>query len=242
MTCIAVPVLVRGHLNLENGEANMTSLNHPVHFRVEMPTGPRNRLTAFFRPILAIPHLLLVGGPALGLLGGGYRTGALGALAILIALIDWFAILFTGSPIRSLEPLKRLYLGWRAHVLAYASFLRDEYPPFGEGPYPAELELPATPETRDRADMLLRPLMLIPHLIVLALLLLLWMVVAVVSWLWLSIAGDLPASLWRFNRDVLAYSLRIETYALLIQDVFTPFSLTEAPTAPTAGESAAAPV
>jgi hypothetical protein len=220
----------------------MTSLNHPVHFRVEMPPAPRDRLTALFRPILAIPHLLLVGGPALGLLGGGYRTGALGALAILIALCDWFAILFTGSPIRSLEPLKRLYLRWRANVLAYASFLRDEYPPFGEGSYPAELELPATPETRDRANILLRPLMLIPHFIVLALLLLIWIVLAVVSWLWLSIAGDLPTSLWRFNRDVLAYSLRVESYALLIHDVFPPFALSEEPATAPSGESAGMPV
>jgi hypothetical protein len=207
-----------------------------------MPNGPRNRLTALGRPILAIPHLLLVGGPALGILGGGYRTGALGALAILIALIDWFAILFTGSPIRSLDSLKRLYLGWRAHVLAYAAFLRDEYPPFGEGPYPAELELPPTPETRDRVDILLRPIFLIPQFLVLAVLILLWIVVAVLSWIWLSVLGELPPSLWRLNRDICAYSLRVESYALLIHDVFPPFSLTEEePSAPPAGESVQAP-
>jgi hypothetical protein len=192
-----------------------------------MPDMPRNRLTAFGRPILAVPHLLLVGGPALGLLGGGYRAGALGVVAALAAVIDWFAILFTGSPVQGLEPLKRLYLQWRAHVLAYAGFLRDEYPPFGEGPYPAEVELPATPQTRDRVDVLIRPLMLIPHLVVLALLLIAWIVVAIVSWLWLSIAGELPAPLWRFSRDVVAYSLRFEAYALLVHDVFPPFALSE---------------
>jgi hypothetical protein len=218
----------------------MTSSNHPVRFRVEMPTLPRNRVTALFRPILAVPHLLLVGGPALGILGGGYRTGALGALAVLIALFDWLAILFVGSPIKSLEPLKRLYLRWRAHVLAYAAFLRDEYPPFGEGAYPAELQLPATPETRDRADILLRPVLLIPHVIVLAVLILIWILLAVVSWIWLSITGELPASLWRFNRDICAYSLRVESYALLIHDVFPPFSLTDEPAVPVS-DSAGAP-
>jgi hypothetical protein len=233
----------------EGREANMTSSNHPVHLRVQMPTGSRNRMTALFRPILAIPHLLLVGGPALGILGGGYRTGALGALAILIALIDWFAILFTGSPIRSLEPIKRLYMRWRAHVLAYAAFLRDEYPPFGEGSYPAELELPPTPETRDRADILLRPVLLIPQVVVLLVLILIWFVVAVVSWIWLSLAGELPSSLWRLNRDICAYSLRVESYALLIHDVFPPFSLSEEPAAeftaagpPPASDPAAHPV
>ncbi len=212
----------------------MTRIDHPVHLHVEMPSGQRKRSSALLRPILSVPHLLLVGGPAIGVLGGGYRTGALGALAILLAFFDWIAILFTGSPIAGLDPLKRLYLGWRARVMAYASFLRDEYPPFGEGDYPATLELPPTPTTRDRVDILLRPIYVLPHFVVLAVLLLLWIIVALVSWLWLSISGRLPPGLWRFNRDVIAYSLRVETYALLIHDDFPPFALTDTP-APSAG-------
>ena len=37
--------------------------SHPVDVRVEPATEDRNRLTTAFRIILAIPHLLLVGGP-----------------------------------------------------------------------------------------------------------------------------------------------------------------------------------
>ena len=51
--------------------------------------------------------------------------------------------------------------------MAYACFLRDEYPPFGDGPYPAWLELPDEPETRDFKSVALRPLLLLPHLLVL---------------------------------------------------------------------------
>lgn len=202
-------------------------MSYPVRFEVEPPAEPRDRLRALLRPLLAIPHLLLVGGPALGLLGGGYRAGGLGALAILIAVFDWVAILVTGQPIAGLRPYKRLYLTWRARVLAYASFLRDEYPPFGEGPYPVTFVLPEAPAARDRVNILLRPLMALPHLVVLTVLLIAWAVVMVVSWLWLSVTGRMPASLWRFARDVSAYSLRVEAYFLLLQDQFPPFALGE---------------
>jgi hypothetical protein len=205
------------------------AMNPPVRLIVEPPSsGPRDRLSALLRPILAIPHLLLVGGPALGILGGGYRFGALGALAFLVAVFDWFAILFGGGPISGLQPWKRLYLVWRARALAYAAFLRDEYPPFGEGDYPVSLELPPEPVTRDRTAVALRPLFVLPHLLVLMFLVMAWVVVAFVSWLWLVVNGTMPASLWRFTRDVLGYSLRIEAYALLIHDEFPAFALTDA--------------
>jgi hypothetical protein len=211
-------------------------MTHPVHFQVEMPVGPRNRLTALLRPILVIPHLLVVGGPAIGLLGGGYRTGALGAVALLFALFDWVAILVGVGPLTGLRPLRYLYLQWRARALAYAAFLRDEYPPLGEGDYPVLLTLPEPPGTRDRLEVALRPLLVLPHLLVLVFLLIAWVVVALVSWLLLAVRGTMPASLWRFSRDVMAYSLRLEAYALLVHDVFPPFVLTD-----TGGEAVGAP-
>jgi hypothetical protein len=96
-----------------------------VRFHVEAPVG-RDRWSALFRPILVIPHAILVGGPFIGFGGGAYRTGALGLLAITSAILDWFSILFTGRAIAGLQPFKRLYLSWRARVMASACFLRDE--------------------------------------------------------------------------------------------------------------------
>jgi hypothetical protein len=205
-------------------------MSYPVRLEVLAPTEPRDRLLALLRPILVIPHLLLVGGPALGVLGGGYRAGGLGALAILIAAFDWVTILVTGQPIAGLQPYKRLYLSWRARTLAYAAFLRDEYPPFGEGAYPATLALPELPVSRDRAAIFGRPLLALPHVLVLVVLLIAWGVAAFVSWLWLALTGGMPPALWQFGRDVMAYSLRVEAYVLLLCDEFPPFSLTDATT------------
>jgi hypothetical protein len=195
-----------------------------VRFHVE-PPGARDRWSALFRPILVIPHAILVGGPFVGFGSGAYRTGALGLLAMMIAILDWFAILFTGHPIAGLQSLKRLYLGWRARMLTYACFLRDEYPPFGDGPYPAQLELPDEPEARDFKSVLLRPLLLIPHVIVVCALLLVAFVVCIGAWLLLVFKGTMGANLWRFIRDVMAYALRVEAYALLVHDRFPSFAL-----------------
>jgi hypothetical protein len=204
-------------------------MNDPVDLELAPPDGPRDRLTILARPLLALPHALIVGGPILGLGGGGYRTGAFGLLALLIAFFDWVAILVTGAPLSGLQDLKLRYLRWRARVLVYCAFLRDEYPPFGEGPYPVTLILPDAPATRNRLEVALRPIFAIPHLIVLGLLLLAWLFVAIYTWVVLVATGLHPAWAWRFGRDVMRYSLRVEAYLLLIHDQFPSFAIFETP-------------
>jgi hypothetical protein len=196
-----------------------------VDLEVEPPSDPRDRLTALARPLLALPHAIIVGGPVLGLGGGGYRTGAFGLLALLIALLDWAAILVTGHPLEGLRDLKHRYLHWRARVLVYCAFLRDEYPPFGESPYPAVLHLPDPPAERDRLQVGLRPLLVLPHLVVLTLLLLAWVFVALYTWVVLVVTARHPAAAWRFGRDVMRYSLRVEAYLLLVHDQFPSFAI-----------------
>jgi len=196
-----------------------------ARFSVPEPSGPRDRLSALLRPVLVLPHALLVGGPFLGIGFWAYRAGALGLLAGTITLLDWVAILFTGRPLAGLQGLKHLYLRWRARVLAYALFLTDAYPPFGDGDYPATLEIPEQPATRDRFSVALRPLLLLPHVLVLVALLLGAFLAAIVAWVSLSVAGTVDGRIWRFSRDVAAYLMRVETYALLVHDDYPPFAL-----------------
>jgi hypothetical protein len=60
-------------------------MTEPVDLEVSPPAGERNRLTVLARPILAIPHVLMVGGPGIGPGVGGARTGVFGLLALMIA-------------------------------------------------------------------------------------------------------------------------------------------------------------
>lgn len=194
-------------------------------FSVALPAQPRNRLTVLARPLLILPHVILVGGPLFGIMGMGfYRIGALGMVAWLVAVLDWFGILFNLGPVAKLQFLKHLYLTWKARVLAYGGFLCDEYPPFGEGAYPASLALPPEPAQRDKVTVLLRPILLFPHILWLTLLVLAWSLVMVFVWIWLPFTGSMPDSLWRFSRDVMAYSLRVEAYGLLFHDEFPAFA------------------
>src|SRR3954470_20685138 len=78
---------------------------HPVGLGVDPALNGRNRLTTAFRLVLALPHLVLVGGPVAGVVSwtwgaprgdqyqGGFGGGVFGAVAAMSALIAWFAIL-----------------------------------------------------------------------------------------------------------------------------------------------------
>ena len=206
-----------------------TPEDYPVDYHVELPAGPRNRLTVAFRLILAIPHILLVGGPGLNLGGGhvGSSNGVLGLVAGVSAIINWFAIVFTGRAIGGLMDLQRFYLKWRANVLAYEALLRDEYPPFGDSSYaPVELTLPApTIEERDRLTVGFRLILVIPQILVFVVLTIAWILTAIVGWFAILFTSEYPEGLWRFGEGVMRWGLRLESYLLLLHDEYPPFSL-----------------
>jgi hypothetical protein len=210
---------------------------HPVQILVDPAIEARNRLTTAFRPILALPHLLLVGGPIAATLSWTWRAdagpsfawgaggGVLGAVAAVCAVIAWFAIVFTGHHPQGLWDLAAFYLRWRVRAVAYVALLRDDYPPFGEAPYPATLELapPGTP--RDRITVAFRIFLAIPHLIAVWALGIAWAVTTVIAWFAILITGRFPEGLYRFGVGVLRWNIRVEAYLLLLRDEYPPFSL-----------------
>ncbi len=196
----------------------------------------RNRTTAGFRFILAIPHMLLVGSP--GGIGSGASfgsdifivfavsgNGVLGAAAFATAVVAWFAIVFTGRHPRGLWDFARFYMRWRTKAVAYTALLRDEYPPFGEAEYPVTYEVAYPEQPRDRWSVGLRLIYVIPHAIILAVLSIAWLVTAVVSWFAILFTGNYPEGLYRFAVGVMRWSVRVESYILLMRDEYPPFSL-----------------
>jgi hypothetical protein len=209
---------------------------HPVRVDVETALDRRNRLTTAFRLILAIPHLLLVGGPIAGVVSwswgsagsrydGGIAGGALGAVAAVLTIIAWFAILFTGQYPKGLWDLAVYYLRWRVRAVAYTALLRDEYPPFGEGSYPVTIEIQPPVAPRDRLTVACRLLLAIPQLIIIWALGCAWALVTMIAWFSIVLTGYYPESLYDFSVGVLRWTTRVEAYLLLLHDDYPPFSL-----------------
>src|SRR5581483_1521075 len=99
---------------------------YPVDYSVEPQLTGRNRLTCFFRIILAIPHIILVGGPGISAGGGFGRGGSgqyIGALlaggvlltvSFIMSIISWFSIVFTGKMPQGLFEFESKVMRWRA--------------------------------------------------------------------------------------------------------------------------------
>jgi hypothetical protein len=208
---------------------------YPIGLRVSPALDARNRLTTAFRIILALPHLILVGGPAaVGMSwswgsdsqgGGSAGGGVLGIAAGFAAFFSWFAILFTGRHPEGLWNFCAFYLRWRARAMAYTALLRDEYPPFGDGPYPVELDVNPPDSPRNRLTVAFRIILAIPHIFAIAILGIAWCLASVVAWFSIVVTGEYPESLYRFSVGVMRWNLRVECYLFLLRDEYPPFSL-----------------
>jgi len=83
------------------------------------PPEDQNRLSVFFRGILAIPALLL--------------TNIMSNLSQLLALFSWFIALFTGRVPEGLRNFAALALRFETQTFAYVMLLTDRYPSFNVG-------------------------------------------------------------------------------------------------------------
>jgi Domain of unknown function (DUF4389) len=210
---------------------------YPVGVVVRPAMAGRNRLTTAFRFFLAIPHMFFVGGPVavsswlgwgaehVGGLGWSTGTGVLGVVAWFVAAFSWVAILVTGRHPGALWRLAAFYLGWRVRAIAYLTLLRDEYPPFGEGEYPAELVLSVPDGPRDRLTVAFRFFLALPHLVVLWLLSFVWACTTAIAWFVILFTGRYPERLYGFALGVLAWDVRVQAYMLLLRDEYPPFTL-----------------
>ena len=209
---------------------------YPVSTTIEPQLSDRNRLTTAFRPILAIPHLILVGGVGASFafynngrgnattLGG--ETGLLGSIAFLLAVVSWFTIVTVGEHYTPIRRYTRFYLRSRVRALAYFMLLEDRYPPFGDGPYPAALVFDEPDRPRDRLAVGLRVILAIPHFIVLFFVFCAWWVTTVIAWFAILITGRYPQGLYDFGAGAMRWLIRVEAYMLLMVDDYPPFSLT----------------
>lgn len=206
---------------------------YPVDLTVEPALVNRNRLTTAFRMILAIPHVILVGGVGIGIASQQNdgqtslvgESGLLGAVAIALAIISWFTLVFAGIHFPGIRRLTALYLRWRARAMAYLMLLEDAYPPFGDGRYPVELAIGDPAGPRPRLTVFFRPLMVIPHYVVLFFVFLAWCATTIAAWFAILFTGAYPQAFYQFGVGALRWRMRVEAYTLFLVDEYPPFSL-----------------
>lgn len=213
-------------------------MSYPVSLTVQPSIAGRNRITTLFRLVLALPHLLLVGGVAVGVatsstdMGGegsvrtvGGEGGLLGAVVVILVVISWFTIVFGGTHLPALRQFTAFYLRWRARALAYFMLLTDDYPPFGDAPYPASLDVREPAVSRNRLSVAFRFVLAFPHFIAMAFVHIGWALTTAVAWFAILFTGTYPAMLYDFGVGALRWRLRLEAYLFLLVDDYPPFSL-----------------
>lgn len=169
--------------------------------------------------LLAFPHYLV-------LRGLEYLSGA-------VAVISWFAIVFTGRLPEGLASAQHLYIRYVNRTVAYAAFLREEYPPFvydtvapEPGNYPPVRNGFAPElEDRNRVTVGFRLILAIPQLIVVAILGIAAIVVLLIAFFAVLFTGHWPEGLRTFIVGYMRWVTRVEAYVGLLTDRYPPFSL-----------------
>jgi hypothetical protein len=177
---------------------------HPIRLRVD-DDQTRNRLTVFFRILLAIPHIVWV--------------SLWGIAAFFAAIAGWFAALATGRLPDPLHGFLAAFARYWTHVAAYIYLLGGPYPGFlgREGSYPVELEIEA-PRPQHRAKTAFRLFLAFPAFILASGFGTVACVAAVGAWFSALFTGRVPSGLhgllaWAVRYDAQAYS-----YMLLLTD------------------------
>ncbi len=194
---------------------------------------PLSRWLWLVKWLLLIPHYLVL--------------ALLWVTFMVLSVVAFFAILFTGSYPRSIFEFNVGVLRWTWRVQYYAvgAFGTDRYPPFtldDDPSYPAHLEVDY-PRHLSRGLVLVKWwLLAIPHYIIVGLLTGggLWVawqtderadwpgligVLAVIAAVVVLFTGQYPQQLFDFVLGLNRWVLRVAAYASLMTDAYPPFRL-----------------
>ena len=198
-------------------------MSYPIQYVVDF-VEQRNRLTTFFRFLIAIPWLIVA---ALYLIG-----------ALFAAVAAWFAIVFTGAYPPGLYDFNASAVRMLTRVNGFLYLMTDTMPPFDGSPhdeYPVRVIVPPAPGGYDRVKTLLRIIFLIPVYIISSILGFVLEVVGFVAWLVIVVTGSQMRGLHDVMLMGTAYQARALAYFLLLTEEFPPFAVDAAPSDAQAG-------
>ena len=184
--------------------------HHPIRLIVNDDLR-RNRLTVFFRLLLAIPHIVWF--------------ALWGIVAVLALIANWFATLFTGKSPDGLHNFLATYLRYQTHVYAYVLLIADPFPGFGGQPgYPIDLEV-APPERQNRWTVGFRLILAIPAYLIASIMNNLNRVLAIFSWVLALILGRVPEGIRNFAAFALRFEQQTAGYVFLLTQRYPSFNI-----------------
>jgi uncharacterized protein DUF4389 len=203
-------------------------IDHPVRMRVTEDL-ERNRLTVFFRLLLAIPHLIWV--------------GLWGIAVAVLSIVNWVATLVKGQSPAGLHRMFAMYINYVVHVYAYVSIAANRFPGFiGEPGYEVDVQIDP-PARQNRLSVLFRIFLAIPALLLASVLVgstggrasssgdhtssttsaglqvvgVLW-ACAVVAWFYSLAKGRAPEGVARLSWYTLHYAAQAYAYLVILTD------------------------
>ncbi len=205
----------------------MDTKTYPVSLTVDYPEQPRNRLSAFFRLVIAIPIAIVL----FGLIGHGWnseetRHGIQYASAGFVVASTLLMILFR-------QKYPRWWFDWNLNlnrflfrVSAYVGLLRDEYPSTDEEQaVHLDVAYPDVKTELNRWLPLVKWFLAIPHVIVLVFVDIAAYVCVIIAWFAILFTGRYPRTLFDFVVGVMRWQARVVWYAVLFAtDKYPPFS------------------
>jgi hypothetical protein len=188
-------------------EAQLAS--HPIGLIVDDDL-KRNRLTVFFRILLAIPQLIWI--------------AIWGIAAWLVLLASWVSALIMGEVPEGLHNFNTRFLRLNAHVNAYLFLLADPWPPFmGEpGSYPVDLRV-APAVKQSRVTVFFRIFLAIPAFIVSYVFRLVNEIVAFLAWFYCLFTGRMHQGMRDLSAWMLRYEFQTHAYVFLLTARYPSF-------------------
>jgi hypothetical protein len=170
----------------------------------------RNRVTAFFRLILAIPHLVWLG---LWSIAG-----------VVIWFVDWIWTLVAGQSPDWAHGFFAALSRYTVHVSSYLFLAAEPFPRFmGDPGYRVDLQIDP-PAPQRRLLTLFRPILAIPMLIVAGVLRYLMEIIGILAWFYILATGRMHEGMRNFLTFAIAFNARTYGYLMFLTDRYPPFS------------------
>lgn len=203
---------------------------YPISYEADFKATP-DRVTTFFRLILAIPWLIV--------------AIFWGILFVFTHLIAWVAIIILGRYPQGLYDFNSGVVRFSIRVSAWFYLQTDVWPPFGlkdDADYPIRVHMPPPAASQSRLKALFRIILALPVVLVLSYgTSYIQAAAGFVAWLTIVFRGYLPEAVFNMMTFVNGFHARVLGYIAFLTDDYPPIGLEAAKGGPASAVAPADP-